>query len=88
MQLGILWCDNSITSLVAGVLKANDLREVHVCAEGGAEPLLVFHHWLSPEWCSWWGQGKEGTSAEEARSIAKVTADRGPLLRGLPSLEP
>lgn len=73
---------------MAGVLKANDLRKVHVCAESGAEALLVSHHLLSPDRCSWWGEGKEGASAEEARSIANVAADRDPLLRGLPSLEP
>ena len=50
--------------------------------------LLISHHLLSPERCSWWGEGKERARecrGQEALQRQQPTGD--PLLRGLVPLE-
>lgn len=78
-----------MTNLVAGVLKANDLRKVHVYAEGGAGWLCSF---LTICWAlngALGGvRGRRGHRSAEDKKHCKGSSRRDPLLRGLVPLEP
>ena len=44
--------------------------------------LLISHHLLSPEWCSWWGEGKERAQECRGQEALQRQQPTGPSLEG------